>query len=62
MSPAEVWKEGEPALQAARWKRGISELLVDKLNSHQAAPAPDKKLPNPDTLSEKLPEICGHGG
>lgn len=52
MFPAGVWKEEEPAPQAAGWKRGISDLLLEKLNSHQAARTPDKKLPNPDTLCQ----------
>lgn len=61
-SPPEVWKEGQPALQTVCWKWGISCLLLDELNLHQAMPMPGKKLPNPDTLSDKLPEICSHDG
>ena len=52
MSPAEAWKEGQPGLRAACWKRGISGLLLDKPYSHQAAFTSDKKFPDPDTLSD----------
>lgn len=46
VSPAVLWEVGEPARQAACcWKRIMSGLLLEKLNSYQAAPAP-KKLPN----------------
>lgn len=41
-SPPEVLKEGQPALQAVCWKRGISCLLLDELNLHQAMPMPGK--------------------
>lgn len=56
LAPAEAREVGEPTLQAACWKGGISGLL-EKLISHRAIPTPDKKLPNPDALSDTLPEI-----